>query len=173
MTEIFRENKGTVSFSGCLVMMDALYPMMQVSRQRNPKTDGIISIFEAIPFQDEIFDAAMAGFAIRDARDLALALKEISRILVHEGLLLIIDLAKPDSGIKSWLVGIYWRALAPIIALLVAGKAGLKFGALYKTYVRLPKNSEFLKLIEKCGYEVAEIKRVMMDGAAVILLRRK
>ncbi len=167
MTQMLKEK--TVCES---VLADALRPMMRVAKERNPDSDGLLLVYENLPFRKETFEAAMAGFAIRDARVLSLALREIHSLLKRNGYFLIVDLCKPDSNIKRGLISIYWRVFAPLIALFSSGRLGLKFADLFTTYRRLPKNSEFAQLIAESGFTIFKRDYRMLDGACVLLLKK-
>jgi demethylmenaquinone methyltransferase / 2-methoxy-6-polyprenyl-1,4-benzoquinol methylase len=169
MSELFLSD--SASRGMVLVQYDALLEMMRVSKRRNPSTDQILGVYENIPIRNGVFDGAMAGFAIRDARDLVHALSQIAGSLKQGGYFLIVDLSKPDSKIKKFLVGVYLRTLSPFLATIASPKLGRKFGALYTTYLRLPARSEFLGLLYGAGFEVVFEKYRMLGGSAVILLK--
>ena len=152
-------------------LVDPIPKMMAVARKRI-RTDGLLAVYEFLPFRDGVIDAAMAGFSLRDARDLDLALKEIRRMLKLSGKFLIVDLSKPDSRVKRQMISIYWSTIAPLIAFLSSGRLGLKFGALYRTYKRLPTVSKFFIAIEKEGFEISKSEFRMLGGVSVILLTR-
>jgi ubiquinone/menaquinone biosynthesis C-methylase UbiE len=155
-----------------IVLLDPIRQMMSVAKHKTG-VEGPIAVFENLPFKTESFDAAMAGFAIRDAKNLSKALEEISALLKLGGKFLIVDLAKPDSRFRSMLIGIYWRIFAPAIAFLSSGRLGLKFGDLAKTFYRLPKNNEILTLMKKSGFRVASAEYSMMGGACILLLSKE
>jgi demethylmenaquinone methyltransferase/2-methoxy-6-polyprenyl-1,4-benzoquinol methylase len=155
------------------VLIDALMPMLRAAKRTNSSSDGVIGIFENLPLRDESSDAALSGFAIRDARNLADSLLEIRRVLKDGGPFLIVDLSKPDSKFKRALVATYWKAVAPLLAFAAVGRLGLKFAALSKTYQKLPSNSNFISLAQTLGFELAKSKYFMLDGVSILLLRKK
>jgi len=155
------------------VMLDALAPMMKVAKARNKDSEGVLGVYEHIPLRDGSFDCAIAGFAIRDARNLFVALKEISRILVNGGLFLIVDLSKPESRLKRALISVYWKAIAPLIAFLAAGRPGLKFGALYTTVRRLPTNRELIELLQSAGFSTVYQEIEMLGGVCTLLVTKR
>ncbi|MHB1909203.1 MAG: class I SAM-dependent methyltransferase [Nitrososphaerales archaeon] len=163
MSELLRKNS---------IMVDALVPMMRVALQKNKSSDGFIAVYENLPFKEASVGAAMAGFAIRDARNLDAALHEVSRILARSGYFLIVDLSKPDSDLKRSLIGIYWSVFAPMIAFVAAGRLGLEFAALSKTFKKLPTNSKFLEIAKSAGLDLSSSKYHMLSGASVILLKK-
>jgi demethylmenaquinone methyltransferase / 2-methoxy-6-polyprenyl-1,4-benzoquinol methylase len=137
------------------------------------RAQGLLAVYEKMPFESGSFDSAMAGFSLRDAKDLLRALAEINHLLRLGGKFLIVDLSKPDSEIKSGMIAIYWRVLAPAIAFLSSGKLGLKFGGLATTYRKLPRISEFFALVKKSGFGVSKAEFSMLGGACVILLSKE
>jgi demethylmenaquinone methyltransferase / 2-methoxy-6-polyprenyl-1,4-benzoquinol methylase len=168
MTHLLREKSNTTG----VVLVDPIAAMMRVAIRKTSE-EGLLAVYESLPFRKESIDAAMAGFSLRDARDLNIALEQISGLLKQNGKFLIVDLSKPDSSTKRFLISIYWRGIAPAIAFLSSGRLGLKFGALSKTYKRLPKISEFLIVARKHGFEISKSEFSMMGGASIILLSKQ
>jgi demethylmenaquinone methyltransferase / 2-methoxy-6-polyprenyl-1,4-benzoquinol methylase len=155
-----------------IVQVDALLPMMRFARNANHDCSQVLGTYEHLPLMDGSSSAVMAGFAIRDARDLALALKQIARILEPGGRFLIVDLSKPDSRTKRVLIGVYWRVFSPLLATIASPKLGRRFAALYTTFQKLPAKSEFRALARKCGFDFEFERYHMMGASAVILLRK-
>jgi demethylmenaquinone methyltransferase / 2-methoxy-6-polyprenyl-1,4-benzoquinol methylase len=169
MTQLFQTSAKS---NDRVTLVDALPSMLKVARQRVGQ-EGVLGVYEALPFRTAVVDAAMSGFAIRDAKDLKAALDQINRILKPNGKFLIVDLAKPDSSLRSGLISIYWRIFAPLIAFFSVGKLGWKFAALSKTYRRLPKISELIHLAEVGGFEITRSEFSMLGGASVLLLSKR
>jgi len=169
MTRMFQE---CAKSNDKVTLVDALPSMLKVARRRVGQ-DGVLGVYEALPFRTAVLDAAMSGFSIRDAKDLKAALEQINRLLKPNGKFLIVDLSKPDSPMKSGLISIYWRIFAPLIAFFSVGKLGWKFAALSKTYSRLPKTSEFIRMAETGGFEIVRCEFSMMGGAGVLLLSKR
>jgi demethylmenaquinone methyltransferase/2-methoxy-6-polyprenyl-1,4-benzoquinol methylase len=153
-------------------MLDALPSMMKVAKRRNPDSEGLLAVYEGIPLRDCSADCAIAGFAIRDSQNLSHALTEVKRVLKVGGYFLIVDLSKPDSSIKRKIVSFYWHFFAPFVAFIAAGPAGLRFGALYTTFKKLPLQSQFVALAERVGYETIVVRKAMADGVCIVLFRR-
>lgn len=124
-------------------------------------------IFEHMPFRDNTFDAVMCGYSLRDAIDLKQAISEMHRVLKPGGRLIIVDLGKPDSAFKRWMVATYLKHFLGISAYFVAGRAGLKFKTLYGTFLRWPKNSDLAEIIKDKFSSVA-FDKGMLDGAVMI-----
>ena len=172
MSRLFLEHEESIKKGGSNILLaDPISKMMRVAISKT-KREGLLATFETLPIRQGTFDAAMAGFSLRDAQSLSKAMEEIHRLLKPDGKFLVVDLSKPDSKLRSLLISWYWRAIAPIIAFVASGRVGLKFGALWKTYKRLPKNSEMLALMQNAGFRVSNADFSMLGGACVILLTK-
>jgi demethylmenaquinone methyltransferase/2-methoxy-6-polyprenyl-1,4-benzoquinol methylase len=169
MTQLFAELSGS---SDEVLLVDPILAMMRVARSRT-RAQGLLAVYENLPFRGNSVDAAMAGFSLRDARDLHGALDELHHSLTSGGLFLIVDLSKPDSKVKNALISVYWKVLAPFLAFVASGRAGLKFAALSRTYKRLPKTADYMKLFRDRGFSVVHSEFFMGGGASIILLRKK
>ena len=151
-----------------ITLYDPLVPMLQNTGKLFEKKPQMASgVFEHVPFQNEKFDDVLCGYSLRDAINLRIAISELHRVLKKDGRLVIVDLGKPDGAISRAGVSFYLRVFLPIIAFLVAGKLGLKFGTLYGTYQRWPQNKKLKKLLlEK--FSRVEFETDLMGGAIIV-----
>ena len=158
-----------------VILYDPIIEMLQVGRSLDDKSDLSIQlssgVFEYLPFKNNIFDAVLCGYSLRDAIHLKDAIAEFHRILKPNGRLLIVDLGKPDQILLDALVRIYLKYVLGFLAFAVAGSKGLGFRALYGTYKRWPKNSELRKMLEMKFSEV-KFRKYMMGGAVIIAARK-
>ena len=158
-----------------VILYDPIIEMLRIGRSLDGKSDSSIElssgIFEYLPFRNNIFDAVLCGYSLRDAIHLKDAIAEFHRILKPNGRLLIVDLGKPDQVLLDALVSMYLKYVLGFLAFTIAGTKGLGFRALYGTYKRWPKNSELKRMLER---EFSEVQfRKYMLGGAVIIARNK
>ena len=151
-----------------ITLYDPLIPMLKNTKKFFEKAPDLASgVFEHIPFQDEKFDAVICGYSLRDALTLRTAIAEIHRVLKKAGRFVIVDLGKPDHLIIRTGVSFYLRVILPIIAFVAAGKLGLKFTTLYRTYKLWPQNKKLeAMLFEK--FSKVEFDTAMMGGAIMV-----
>ena len=156
-----------------VVMLDASLEMLSRAKARldGDRAEKVLGLFEYLPFRHGCFDACVMGFSLRDARDMEAALREIARTLKSSGRLVVVDLGKPDSRLKSSLITLYWLALAPAIATLRFGRKGLQIASIYPTYKRHPRNSQLEKLLAN-SFSRVEIKKKMLDGVVIAYSER-
>jgi demethylmenaquinone methyltransferase/2-methoxy-6-polyprenyl-1,4-benzoquinol methylase len=153
-----------------IVMYDPITEMLTNAKHLfAPHREFMMSsgVFEHMPFRDNIFDAVLCGYSLRDAIQLRQAISEIYRVLKQGGRLIIVDLGKPDNPFIEACVSFYLRYILNILAFAVAGKIGLKFQALYGTYRRWPKNSE-LNCLLKEYFPRVDFDTRLLGGAIIV-----
>lgn len=152
-----------------LIMYDPIIDMLRKAKEMfdNNFTAALSSgVFEYMPFQNSVFDAILCGYSLRDAIHLKQAISEMHRILRDGGLLIIVDLGKPDSFLKRLFISFYLKYILRILAYVVAGKKGLKFKTLYGTYVKWPRHTELKISLEK--FSRVEFDTRLMGGAVIV-----
>ena len=95
------------------------------------------------------FDVILCGYSLRDAIHLKQAITEMHRILRDGGLLIIVDLGKPDSFLIRMGVSFYLKYLLRILAYAAAGKKGLKFRTLYGTVLEVAQKFRAQNFVAK------------------------
>lgn len=135
---------------GIPVLLDVSMRMLSASTHEH----RVRAAFENLPFREASFAAVVSGFALRDSRDLVRALVEVRRILALRGKLGFCDLGKPTDPFWKVMIGLYIRIFAPLIGMLSAGLAGLRFGSLFQTYVLTLDNEELARLLHSFFGEV-------------------
>jgi demethylmenaquinone methyltransferase/2-methoxy-6-polyprenyl-1,4-benzoquinol methylase len=157
-----------------MVLYDPL--LMMLSRTRNflpYSSNQYLSsgVFEYMPFKEQVFDAVLCGYSLRDAIELESAIAEIYRVLKKGGSLVVVDLGKPDNKFLRFFVSFYLKYALTVIAFFVAGQSGLKFKTIHGTYKKWPTNSELHSLLSR-RFSKVKFKTGLM-GAAVIVVAYK
>jgi demethylmenaquinone methyltransferase/2-methoxy-6-polyprenyl-1,4-benzoquinol methylase len=150
------------SYGGNPVLLD----VSRVMLRHSGFDDVVQGAFEFLPFRDGGFDAVVSGFALRDAHDLKSSLEEVSRVLGLGGRFSFCDLGKPDSILGEMLVGFYLQVAPNVIGLMSTGRAGLRYGSIFDTYVLVLHNRDLAALLR--GYfGNLEFHKARMGGAIV------
>ncbi len=147
---------------GVPILADASRKMLA----RAPEFDRVQCVFEFLPFRPGSFGAAVAGFSLRDARDLEIAVAQIRGVLRSGGRFAFCDLGKPDSRVKADLVAAYIFVAPLLIGFLTGGRAGLRFGPLYDTY-KLVLNNGSLRSLLLTRFSKVEMVARQMGGSIV------
>lgn len=158
-----------------IVLVDVLSIMLLEAKKRvnGSKLNFILSVFENLPFREDVFDVVVCGFSIRDALDMDKAYSEILRILKPKnGRLLIVDLGKPQNVLLRLLIGVYWKFIVPLIALIILRSKGFPYLSIYETYKRLPSNKELKQYLRK-RFEYVKFMEIMFGGVIVVVAKGK
>jgi demethylmenaquinone methyltransferase/2-methoxy-6-polyprenyl-1,4-benzoquinol methylase len=145
------------------VLLDASRKMLLAATGDNK----VQAVFEHLPFRDGSFSSVVAGFSLRDSRDLISTLREVKRSMEVGGKFAFCDLGKSDSFTKAVILGFYMRAVVPMVGALTGGKAGLGFSSLYDTYVLTLKNGTLRELLG-VYFPRVELRARNLGGSIVV-----
>ena len=119
-----------------------------------------------LPFPDEIFDAAVSGYLLRNVRDVRAALREQMRVVKPGGRVAALETSPPAKGLLRPLVLLYLRFTIPVLGQVIGGNR--------KAYEYLPSSTTaFLhpeglaRIMEEEGLEEVHFRRFLM-GTQVI-----
>ncbi len=68
--------------------LDASEELIKIAKERLPKEDLMVGLFEQIPFDDEYFDIVLSKYAIQTSAEVDSVLKEIYRVLKPGGIVM-------------------------------------------------------------------------------------
>lgn len=107
----------------------------------------------ALPYEDNSFDAAMSGFAMRNVPDIKQVLQEMQRVVKPGGKVVVLELAKPSMiGFKQ-LYNFYFSYILPVIGRL--SKDNSSYAWLPESLRRYPHQAEILEIWKSLGYKNA------------------
>ncbi len=136
---------------------------------RSPFPDHMVLVqgdAESISFRDNMFDAAMVGFGVRNLVHLEKGLREMHRVLKPGGRFMCLEFSKPISPVFRWLYDLYSFYLIPYLGKMFAGtKAAYTY---LPTSIRLfPSPSRLRRMLLSVGFTDVSYKR-LTNGIAVI-----
>jgi demethylmenaquinone methyltransferase/2-methoxy-6-polyprenyl-1,4-benzoquinol methylase len=155
---------------GLVVLADINPHMMGVGRDRLldrglAQVDFCRTCAEALPFSDASFDCAVIGFGLRNFTDKDAALRELHRILVPGGVLLVLEFSKPENPLLESAYGAF-QALWPGMGKLVAGESG-SYQYLVES-IRVHPTQRALKLMmQDAGFAPVEYHNLVGGIAAI------
>lgn len=159
-----------VGESGTVVLADINAAMMSVGRDRLID-QGLAQVAfcqtsaEALPFADASFDCVVIGFGLRNFTDKEAALRDIRRVVVPGGVLLVLEFSKPENRLLESAYSTF-QALWPGLGQLVAGDAG-SYRYLVES-IRVHPSQEALKLMmEDAGFAGVEYHNLLGGIAAI------
>jgi len=170
MSKVLLEKAGGVTVVG----LDASATLLKAARERlvgsyGARVDFVRGVFEAVPLRDGAFQRIISSYAFRDARDRAKAIDEFSRVSGGDGVFGIVDLGKPDNGLKRFCIEVYVRYMMPLIAGLSKSRAiaGNPWRMIYPTYQALGSNQELVQAL-RMRFSKVQIREFMLGGVIFI-----
>lgn len=106
---------------------------------------------EALPFDDDAFDAALVAFGVRNFEDLGAGLADIHRVLRPGGRLVVLEFSQPRNGPFRRLYRWYSRHVLPRIGGRLSPDPGA-YEYLPRSVEAFPDGADFLDRMETAGY---------------------
>jgi len=104
----------------------------------------------ALPFPDNSFAALTIGFGIRNIPDKLQALKEMQRVVMPGGRVLVLEMGLPASRIFCFFYSLYLKHLIPLIARLFSPNPEAYY-YLADSIRHFPKPQDFQELLLQAG----------------------
>jgi demethylmenaquinone methyltransferase/2-methoxy-6-polyprenyl-1,4-benzoquinol methylase len=106
---------------------------------------------EALPFEDNRFDAVMVAFGVRNFENLQLGLEEMHRVLRPGGMLIVLEFSKPRMFPVRQLFGLYFRFVLPLIGRLTS-RDPKAYTYLFESVQAFPDYGDFTAIMEIAGF---------------------
>ena len=111
-----------------VVGVDLLPEMLAIARgkpaanaDRNAPTGFTIGDALRLPFADDTFVCATAGFSLRNMADVPAAIAEMARVVSPGGRVTTLELTPMPPGVRAVLGRVYFHQVVPLLGQLVAG----------------------------------------------------
>ena len=105
-----------------------------------------------LQFEDRSFDAAGIAFGIRNIKDRLHALKEMARVVVPGGQVLVLELSYHGTGLFKPFYCMYLKAVIPFMARFVAQDPDA-YQYLGRSIIDFPAPEDFCALMREAGLE--------------------
>jgi ubiquinone/menaquinone biosynthesis C-methylase UbiE len=133
-----------------VVALEPLPEFLAILRSglENPLVDVVQGYVEYIPFRDGAFNTVMAGFMLRDVRDMVRSVMMMAR--VSKQALVILDFWRPDT-LGALLVEVIYMFLIMGIVAAIAPRDLPGYMGMIKTVFKVPKLGVLVKILKKLG----------------------
>ena len=159
-----------------IVGLDLSNGMLNVGRQKSKKR-GLEKIIEftqgdseKLPFEDNLFDAVMVSFGVRNFENLIAGLSEINRVLKKDGKITVLEFSKPSTFPVKQAYGLYSKYLLPIFGATIS-KDKSAYQYLPESVAAFPEGESFLRKLESAGFNSFFMKR--LSGGIVTIYSAK
>ena len=135
-----------------VVVCDPSLPMMQVGRQR-PGNEGVQWLAgeaEQLPLPDASVDLLTVSFGLRNATQLATALREVLRVLKPGGRFVCLEFSRPAAWLAPF-YDLYSFFVIPRLGAVVAGEPQA-YQYLIESIRRFPDQRGFSVLMQQAGF---------------------
>jgi len=123
------------------------------------KVELMVGDSEALPFEDNSFDAITVAFGVRNFENLEKGLKEMSRVLKPEGRLAVLEISVPKAFPVKQLFYTYFRYILPTIGRLFS-KDTRAYTYLPESVKVFPEGEKFTSILNNTGYSEAKCKKL-------------
>jgi demethylmenaquinone methyltransferase/2-methoxy-6-polyprenyl-1,4-benzoquinol methylase len=114
---------------------------------------------ENICFDNNIFDAAMVAFGVRNFSDPVRGLAEMRRVVRKDGLIVVLEFSKPDGFIFKHAYNFYFKNFLPLIG-SVFSRHRNAYRYLNESVMKFADSEEFIQMMKSAG--LSEIKQTRL-----------
>lgn len=107
---------------------------------------------ENLPFEDNIFDAVIVAFGVRNFENLEAGLKEMHRVLKPGGTVVILEFSKPSKFPMKQLYNAYFTAILPTVGRLIS-RDDSAYRYLPESVQAFPDGNDFLNVLSGTGFK--------------------
>jgi len=155
-----------------IVMLDPNKFLLDNISIDSSNIEKVLGTFEKLPFADSYFDAVMCGFSFRDAIDFKKAASELARVLKKDGILVLVDLGKPDSILRYFFY--VYLAIMPTSLIFFLNRKKLRdYFTLYKTFMNYITYSEIQSLFKNNSMKLLKFRKILMGGLIYMIWRKE
>lgn len=119
-----------------------------------------------LPFAEQSFDCTTIAFGIRNVENPGAVLKEMNRVLKHNGRCLVLEFSLPQNKIIRTIHLFYLRTVVPFIGWLVSGQYKA-YKYLNQTIEEFPYGESFCLLMEKSGFTQVKANPLLFGVATI------
>lgn len=121
---------------------------------------------EALPFEENSFDAITVAFGVRNFEDLEKGLSEIHRVLKPGGIFVVLETSVPTKFPFKQGYHFYTRYLLPVIGKLFS-KDKVAYSYLSESAAAFPYGENFNNILRKIGFTTVDDKPQTMGVATI------
>lgn len=158
-----RHQQDIVGADGFVIGLDPSPGMLGEALQRGVAT-AVLARGERIPLRDETVDFLSMGYALRHVEDLAVAFEEYRRVLRPGGVVLLLEIAPPGSGLGFHAIKLYMKHVIPLITRIVTrnSSAHTLMSYYWETIEKCVPPQLILSALEATGF--VDVKRHVVGG---------
>ena len=150
----------TIGAEGFVIGSDFCFEMLVIGDQKlqqpvgavsNRTTDFLAADTLTLPFLDNTFDVVSVGFGIRNVSDLEMGIREMTRVAVPGGRVVILEFTQPTHPLFRGLYYFYFTKILPFVGNLISRNKDDAYGYLPRSVMKFPDCDALKAVMEQCG----------------------
>jgi demethylmenaquinone methyltransferase/2-methoxy-6-polyprenyl-1,4-benzoquinol methylase len=138
--------------------------MLERARRKSQAVEWLQADALALPFADDSFDVATAGFGVRNFEDLEAGLRELRRVLRSGGRLGVLEITQPRGALRPFF-RVWFDRIVPLAGKLLPG--GGAYTYLPASVRRFPGPGDLAAALERAGF--SDVRYQLFAGGIVAL----
>lgn len=126
---------------------------------------------EALPFEDQQFDAVTCAYGVRNFEHLEKGLMEMSRVMRAGGRVAILEFSKPKAFPVKQVFAFYFKYILPLFGKIVS-RHSTAYTYLPESVMAFPEGQDFCNILNKCGFKNA-VARPLTFGITTLYTAEK
>lgn len=127
---------------------------------------------QALPFASDRFQIVSVAFGLRNVSDTRRGVREMMRVCLPGGRVVILEFSLPGNPLLRWLYGWYFRNILPLLGQLLARNNQQAYNYLPESVSEFPYGRALVAILEECG--LTQVKCYPLTfGIASLYIGRK
>jgi demethylmenaquinone methyltransferase/2-methoxy-6-polyprenyl-1,4-benzoquinol methylase len=146
--------------------------MLEIGREKvrnagyQDRIDMRFADVTSLPFEDDVFDASVIAFGIRNVQEYKKGISEMGRVVKTGGKVVILEFTSVQNRFFKPLYNFYITKVLPFIGELVSGKKGA-YKYLPDSMLQFPTPEEFKEAMEETGLQDVKYYKLSFGITAV------
>jgi demethylmenaquinone methyltransferase/2-methoxy-6-polyprenyl-1,4-benzoquinol methylase len=155
-----------------IIGIDISAQMLEVGREKlaklnlKDKIELISGDSENLAFKDNLFDAVIVSFGVRNFENLEKGMSEILRVLKPGGLLIVLEFSKPTGYFFKYIYNFYFKFILPTIGKLIS-KDTAAYTYLPDSVNAFPYGKAFTDILDKTGFKNTKCKELTFGVSSI------
>ena len=116
------------------------------------RIEMIVGDSEALPYDDNHFDAVLCAYGVRNFQDLPKGLNEMCRVMRTGGRLAILEFSQPKTFPVKQVFSLYFKYIMPLFGKMVS-KHSTAYNYLPESVMAFPEGQDFCNILTQCGFK--------------------
>ena len=165
-----------IGAEGFVIGSDFCFEMLVIGNRKlqqpvgavsNRTTNFLAADTLTLPFLDNTFDVVSVGFGIRNVSNLEMGIREMTRVAVPGGRVVILEFTQPVNPLFRSLYYFYFTKVLPFLGNLISRNKDDAYGYLPRSVMKFPNCDALKAVMEQCGLTDVQYHRKTLGIVAI------